>query len=345
MPTPLETKTLTTRAGRSLTFSALGTGTAPLGNLYGSIDEPTAQATLEAAYAAGSRYFDTAPLYGFGLSERRLGTFWRTNRPADALLSTKAGRILKRGPRDPDMQPTQWFDVPARDFDYDYTYDGIMRSFEFSLERLGVDHVDILYCHDIDVWTHGSEAAAMACVRTFLESGHRAFVALRDEGVIDAFGLGVNEWEVCQHVAERVEIDLFLLAGRYTLLEQEALASMLPLCEENGIGVVIGGPYNSGILATGAVEGAHFDYKPAPPAILDRVRRIEAVCKEHGVRLRDAALRFPLCHPAVLCVIPGGVKPEEIAGTAAALSAEIPAELWQALKREGLLRQDAPVPS
>nr|WP_255720410.1 aldo/keto reductase [Acuticoccus kalidii] len=336
---------MTTRAGRSLTFTELGTGTAPLGNLYNPIDEATAQATLDAAFAAGSRYFDTAPLYGFGLSERRVGTFWRMRRPEGALLSTKAGRLLKRGERDPSLQPAQWFDVPAREIEYDYTYDGIMRSFEFSLERLGVDRIDILYCHDMDIWTHGSREAMMACVEAYLDSGHRAFVELRDSGAIDAFGLGVNEWEVCQYVGERAEIDLFLLAGRYTLLEQEALTTMLPMCEEQGIGVVIGGPYNSGILATGAVEGAHFDYKPAPPAILDRVRRIEAVCARHGVALRDAALRFPLCHPAVMCVIPGGVKPEEIAGSAASLSAEIPAALWQDLKREGLLREDAPVPA
>lgn len=339
------TKPFTTQAGRTLSFSEIGTGTAPLGNLYDAIDEATAQETLAAAYAAGSRYFDTAPLYGFGLAERRLGTFLRNQRADDITLSTKAGRLLKVGRRDPNLQPAQWFDVPSREIVYDYTYDGIMRSFEASMERLGVDRADILYGHDIDVFTHKSQDAAMACTRQFLDSGHKAMLELREAGHIDAFGLGVNEWQVCQYVAERAEIDLFLLAGRYTLLEQEALETMLPLCEQRGIGVVIGGPYNSGILATGAKPGAYFNYVPAPPEILERVAKIEKVCAAHGVGLREAALRFPLAHPAVVSIIPGSTTPEQIADTVRALKADIPPAFWQDLKREGLVRRDAPVPT
>ncbi len=179
----------------------------------------------------------------------------------------------------------------------------------------------------------------------FLDGGHRALMDLRDEGRIDAFGLGVNEWEVCEFVAERAPIDLFLLAGRYTLLEQDALETFLPLCEEKGLGIVIGGPYNSGILATGAVPGARYQYAPASPEIMDRVSRIEAVCVRHGVRLRDAALQFPLHHPAVVSVIPGAVSRREIEEAAEGLSATIPAALWADLKAERLMRPDAATPA
>jgi len=339
----MKTKTLPLRSGRSLTFTTIGTGTAPLGNLYGKIDEETAQATLDAAYAAGSRYFDTAPLYGFGTAERRLGSFWRRKR-GEALMSTKVGRLLKLGERGPETQPTQWFGVPNRDVVFDYGYDGVMRSFEFSLERIGVDRFDILYCHDIDIFTHKDKDVQLAKTREFLDGGYRALAELRDQGLVDAFGLGVNEWEVCQYVAERVDIDICLLAGRYTLLEQEALNSFLPLCVERGLGIVIGGPFNSGILATGARPGANFNYLPASEEILARVAKIEAVCGRHGVPLVAAALQFPMAHPSVVSVIPGAVSPSEIEGGRQAAEAHIPPALWQELKHEGLLRPDAPVP-
>jgi len=217
-----------------------------------------------------------------------------------------------------------------------------MRSFEDSLERLGADRVDILYVHDIDVFNHGSEAARDAHVDALMRSGYYALLSLRDQGVIKAFGAGVNEWQVCQMLAERGDFDLFLLAGRFTLLEQEALQTFLPLCEKRGIGIVLGGPYNSGILATGPKPGAFYNYSEAPGEILDRVARIEAVCKAHGVRLIEAALRFPLMHPSVVSVIPGGQSPEEVRSNRANLDASIPARLWADLKKEGLLRGDAP---
>lgn len=339
----MDTKTLSLRSGKSLTFTALGTGTAPLGNLYHAIDEDGAQATLQAALDTGSRYFDTAPLYGFGLSERRLGTFLRRTRP-DALVSTKVGRLLKLGQRGPDAQPTQWFDVPARDIVYEYTYDGVMRSFEFSLERMGVDRFNILYCHDIDIFTHKDEELSRQRTHEFLDSGLKAVQELRDGGLIDAYGLGVNEWEVSEYVARRSDAEVFLLAGRYTLLEQEALTSFLPLCEAKGIGIVIGGPYNSGILATGAKPGAFYNYVPAPEDILARVAKIEDVCGAHNVRLVEAALQFPLAHPAVVSVIPGTVSAAEVEAAAAAMTADIPTAFWQELQSKGLIREDAPIP-
>ena len=226
---------------------------------------------------------------------------------------------------------------------FDYTYDGIMRSLESSLERLGLDYVDILYVHDIDVFTHGSEAVRDAHVKTLMGSGYKALQKLRDERVIKAFGAGVNESQVCEILAAQGDFDLFLLAGRYTLLEQDALNSFLPLCENRGIGIVLGGPYNSGILATGAKPGATYNYDPAPKHILDRVRKIEAMCKAHKVKLPEAALRFPIKHPSVVSVIPGMVNPKQVALNVKTLSAKIPKAFWKDLKAQGLLHAGAPV--
>ena len=327
-----------------LTFTELGFGTAPLGNLYRAISDDEAHAVLTKAWDLGVRYFDTAPLYGLGLAETRLNRFLRVKQRGDYVLSTKIGRLLRRC--EPGEQRTgegKFFDVPRRREVYDYSYDGVMRSLEFSLERLGVDSIDILYAHDLDVFTHGSEAARDGKLAELMAGGYRALVSLRDQGVIKAFGAGVNEWQACQWLTERGDFDLFLLAGRYTLLEQEALETFLPLAAQRGIGIVIGGPYNSGILATGPKPGAFYNYDPAPQAILDRVARIQAVCERHTVRMVDAAFQFPLRHPAVVSVIPGGQGVAEMDANAVAASAEIPSALWADLKAEGLMRQDAPV--
>lgn len=325
-----------------LDFTELGFGCAPLGNLYRAITEAEAAAVLDLAWMSGVRYFDTAPLYGLGLSETRVNRFLRGKRREDYVLSTKVGRLLT--PATPETRIGQgfWNDVPSRGEVYDYSRDGILRSIEFSLERLGVDRIDILYIHDLDVWTHGSQEVVDAHMRDLLGSGVAALEELRDQGVIRAFGGGLNEWEACQQLAEAADVDLFLLAGRYTLLEQAALERFLPLCEARGIGVVIGGPYNSGILATGAREGAHYNYAPASREVLERVARIEGVCRDHSVRLVDAAFRFPLLHPAVVSVIPGGQGAAEMESNLAAAEAEIPPELWADLKAAGLMRADAP---
>ena len=297
-------------AGSSLQFTELGFGTAPLGNLYRAVSDEDAQAVLSEAWASGCRYFDTAPLYGLGLAETRLNQFLRGRNRDDYVLSTKAGRLLAVCPPDQRTGIGKFFDTPCRREIYDYSYDGVMRSFEASLERLGVDRIDILFAHDLDIFTHGSKQASDARIEEFMRSGYYAMLALRDQGVIKAFGGGINEWEVCQTLAERGDFDLFLLAGRYTLLEQEALESFLPLCEKRGIGIVLGGPYNSGILATGPKPGAFYNYSEAPPDILERVARIERVCKRHNVALIEAALKFPLMHPSVVSMIPGGQRPD-----------------------------------
>lgn len=338
----MRTRAWDRRGDGGLAFSELGFGTAPLGNLYRAIPDAEADATLEAAWDGGIRYYDTAPLYGLGLAETRLNRFLR-GRPRDGtLLSTKVGRLLRVAPPERRTGIGKFFETPSRREVYDYSHDGVLRSVEASLERLGVDRIDILFVHDLDIYTHGSAAESDRRIRQFMASGYDALLRLRDEAVIRAFGAGVNEWQVCEALAEQGDFDLFLLAGRYTLLEQDALASFLPLCERRGIGVVLGAPYNSGILATGPVEGAFYDYEPAPPAILDRVRRIEAVCGRHGVPLIAAALRFPLRHPAVVSVIPGGQGAEQVRDSLALLDVAIPAELWAELKAEGLMREDAP---
>lgn len=326
-----------------LSFTELGFGAAPLGNLYRAISEDEAHAVLTRAWDLGVRYFDTAPLYGLGLSETRLNRFLRDKPREDYVLSSKVGRLLEVCPPDQRTGIGKFFDTPTRREVYDYTYDGVMRSLELSLERLGLDRIDILFAHDLDIFNHGSQEALDAKLSELMDGGYKALVELRDQGVIKAFGAGVNEWQPCQWMTERGDFDLFLLAGRYTLLEQEALESFLPLATDRGIGIIIGGPYNSGVLATGPKPGAFYNYDLAPEHILDRVARIEAVCNRHQVRMVDAAFQFPLRHPAIVSVIPGGQGVAEVEANLKAATAEIPAALWAELKSEGLMCDDAPV--
>ncbi|WP_434055280.1 MAG: aldo/keto reductase [Roseibium sp.] len=325
-----------------VTVTKLGFGTAPLGNLYRAVPDEDAQKILTASWDAGVRYFDTAPLYGLGLSETRLNPLLRGKDRDSYVLSTKIGRILQVTHPDQRDGFGKWFDVPARREVYDYTYDGVLRSIEFSLERLGIDRIDILFAHDLDLFNHGTQDALDAKLSEFMNGGYKALLSLRDQGTIKAFGAGVNEWQPCQWMAERGDFDIFLLAGRYTLLEQEALNSFLPLCEARDIGVVIGGPYNSGILATGPKPGAFYNYEPAPEDVLERVRAIQDICDRHGVRMVDAAFQFPLRHPSVVSVIPGGQGVAEMESNIRAENADIPEALWTDLKTVGLVREDAP---
>ncbi len=330
-----------------VTFTELGFGCAPMANLYRAISEDAAQEVLEAAWAAGVRYFDTAPLYGLGLSETRLNRFLRGKPRGEYVISTKVGRLFRTATPETRDGFGKWFDVPSRNEVYDFTHDGVLRSLEFSLERLGIDQVDILFAHDLDLFNHQTEARLDGKLAEFMGGGYRALMRLRDEGVIKAFGAGVNDWRPCQWLTERGDFDLFLLAGRYTLLEQEALQSFLPLAQARGVGVVIGGPYNSGLLATPRekrrAEGAWFNYNPAPPEVLDRADRIEDICDRHGVPMVHAAFQFALRHPAVVSVIPGGQGVSEMASNLAAARAEVPVALWADLKAAGLMRADAPV--
>lgn len=324
-----------------LSFTELGFGTAPLGGLYRPVAQDDAHTTMTRAWDLGVRYFDTAPLYGLGQSETRLNR--ALNGRKGFTVSSKVGRLLRpTKPGEPHTGVGKWFDVPNRVEIFDYSYDGVMRSVEFSLERTGLDRFDALYVHDLDLFTHGSLSVLDPYREGFMAGGYKALLALRDQGVTSAIGGGINEWQQCQWLAERGDFDIFLLAGRYTLLEQTSLDSFLPLCLARGIGIVIGGPYNSGVLATGAKPGAFYDYNPAPQWVLDKVARIEAVCAAHQTRLVDAAFQFPLQHPAVLSVIPGAQTPAEVEANARAAAATIPPALWADLKAQGLMRPDAP---
>ncbi|WP_282607081.1 aldo/keto reductase [Pelagibius sp. Alg239-R121] len=335
-----ELKTTRTKA---LRLSQMGFGGAPLGNMHRALSEEEAQATLRAAIDAGVTYFDTAPLYGHGLSEMRFGEALRSLPRDSYQLSTKIGRYLEAC--EPGQEDAGIFvDVPHNRPVYDYTYDGVMRSYEESLKRMGLDAIDILYIHDVDIWTHGSKEASDRRIDEVMSGGYKAMEALRASGDVAAIGAGVNEWEVCQRLTELGNFDCFLLAGRYTLLEQEALDSFLPICEERNIGIVLGGPYNSGILATGAIEGAIYNYHPAPPEILQQVAAIGRVCDAHSVSMASAALQFPLAHPAVVSIIPGAMSPDEVKRNMATLEAEIPQAFWADLKSEKLLHPTAPTP-
>jgi len=335
---------LKTRLGVELQFTELGFGGAPLGNLYRPLTEKDARATLDAAWSAGCRYYDTAPLYGLGLSETRLNGFLRAKPRDSYLISTKIGRLLELCAPEDRSRQAAFFETPSRRERFDYSYDGVMRSLEFSLERLGLDRIDIVYAHDVDVFTHGTKAASDERIKELMEGGYKALIKLREAGTIKAIGAGVNEWEVAENLARVGDFDMFLLAGRYTLLEQQALESFLPYCVERNIGVAIGGPFNSGILATGPRPGAFYNYAPASAEVLERVARIQAVCKAHDVKLAEAALRFPLGHPAIVSVIPGGQKPGEVRRNAEMIGAKIPPALWRDLKTAGLMRADAPTP-
>jgi len=328
--------------------SVIGFGAAPLGDLYTKIDEVTALATVRAAVEAGVTLIDTSPHYGNGLAEHRCGTALRGVARESYLLSTKVGRRME--PRQAGgaavavgaAAPGFAGGLPHKAI-IDYSYDGTMRSFEQSLLRLGLDRIDILLIHDVDVWTHGPQAIE-ARFKEAMEGAYRALSELREQSVVKAIGVGVNEAQMCERFADAGDFDVMLLAGRYSLLEQPALDSFLPLAERKGISLMLGGVFNSGILATGAVTGARYNYRPAPPDILAKVARLEEVCAAHGVRLADAALRFPLGHAAVASVVLGAVTPREVERNVASLSSPIPAALWRDLKARGLLHQDAPTP-
>lgn len=323
-------------------LSALGFGAAPLGNLYRPITDEDANALLQAAWDAGLRYFDAAPLYGFGLSERRIGAFLHSKPRDDFLVSTKVGRVLVPN-AGWHTQRDYFVDGPSYEPVFDYSHDGIMRSLEASLERLGLERIDILLMHDIGEKTHGASHAEQ--FRIAMDGGYRAMDDLRRSGTVEAIGIGANEWQVCDFAMDQGDWDCFLLAGRYTLLEQDALLPFLERCTREDKHVIVGGAFNSGILATGAVEGARFDYDVAPAGIIDRVCALDRVCREHRVPLAAAALQFPLAHRAVRTVIPGFGNKAELDQALQWIDFAIPAQFWDDLKDRGLLDVRAPVPS
>lgn len=328
----------------NLHVSELGFGAATLGNLYKPMTDNAAHASIAKAMELGINQFDTAPYYGFGLSERRVGDALRSYNQDDYVLSTKVGRILEPCASASDKygfcSPMPFEPV------YDYSYDGIMRSFEHSYQRLGLSKIDIIYMHDIGRATHGEDHERS--FKIAMEGGYKAMDELRSQGLVSAIGLGVNEYEVCEQAMDYGHFDCFLLAGRYTLLEQKSLETFLPRCVKENSSIILGGPYNSGILATGVrKEGVvpHYNYEPASQAIIETVAKIESICDEYNVALPSAALQFPLAHPAVVSVIPGLSSEHRVLSTVEQMNAAIPAEFWQALQSGGILYPDVPVPS
>lgn len=299
------------RIGRTkLSVTEIGIGGAAIGGLYRESRFDDAMAMLEAGWQAGARYFDTAPFYGFGLSERRIGDFLRSKRGESFVLSTKVGRLLRPVPED---QVVSHGYVGALPFaiDYDYSYDAIMKSVEMSHARLGLNRIDMLYVHDIGVYTHGPDLTKVH-LRQLLDSGLKALEELKSSGAISAYGLGVNEVPICLEVMRRAPIDCILLAGRYTLLDRSAEAELLPLCRQTGTSLVVGGVYNSGIMITGAKPGANFDYGPASDEVLSRVAAMEKIAAGKGYPLAAAAVQFPLRDPAVAAVLLGAAVPEHL---------------------------------
>ncbi|MEM7024618.1 MAG: aldo/keto reductase [Pseudomonadota bacterium] len=338
--------TTTRPLGRTgLALTQLGMGTAPLGDLWERIPEDQAQAAFKAAWQGGVRYYDTAPWYGNTLAEQRLGHFSRQQPRGEFVISTKVGRVYSRPDHPGAAGVGPWAGGLQFQLRFDYGYDAIMRAYEDSLHRLGLPRVDFLLIHDIDPGYHESDEGVERCFEQ-LDSGGgvRALEELRSAGEISGFGAGINEGPMINRFLDRFDLDVLLVAMPYTLLDQAVLEDSLPRCVERGVGIVIGSPYASGVLATGPTEGAKYNYAPASPEVLDKTGKIQAVCERHGVALPAAALQFPLGHPAVAAVIPGAVSAYEAERNVATMQVKIPADLWVELKHEGLLHAEAPVP-
>jgi D-threo-aldose 1-dehydrogenase len=321
-----------------LQVTTLGLGGASLAGIFSAVSEDQARATINRALDVGINYYDTAPQYGMGRSEHLMGNTLRARREG-TILSTKVGRLLKPffGQR---PEGFNWVDPTPFDQVYDYSYDAVMRSFEDSLQRLGLNKVDIVYVHDIGVATHGVEENKRLW-KQLETGGYRALQELKSAGIISAIGLGVNEWEVLMDAFALGDWDVFLLAGRYTLLEQTSLDPFLTTCLKRQASVVIGGPFNSGVL----VGGSTWNYGKAPEAVIAKVKALEAVCRDFNIPLPAAALQFPLTHPAVCNVLPGPRSPEELDGILDWWNTSIPDELWSAFADKGLVAPGTPLPN
>lgn len=332
MPQPTDRR----RLGRTkLELTVLGMGGAPLGDFYERIPETRAEATLTTAWESGLRYFDTSPAYGLGLSEHRFGNVLR-RLPHEFVLSTKVGRYLL--PEAPELVQRYGFKGGLNmRIVADYGYDATMRALDQSFQRLGLERIDLVLIHDLDVRSQGSREAFETTYRTAVSGAYRALHELRQQNVIGAIGLGVHEVEPCLRMAADGEPDAFMLAGPYNLLDQSAAAQLLPLCASRGMSVIVGGAFASGILATGAVPGARYMYGPAQDDVVERVRRIDAACSRHGVPLPAAALQYPLRHPQVASVVAGAVSPGEVKRNVELMSLHVPEALWDDLRAEGLI--------
>ncbi|MDT5083254.1 MAG: D-threo-aldose 1-dehydrogenase [Mycobacterium sp.] len=328
-------------ARSGLTFTALGYGGAPIGNYNGAFSDADAQDMVSQAWDHGIRYFDTAPGYGNGLSEHRLGHALRRRDRKELVLSTKVGRVLTPMLDAPSTND-QYLDIPPFVAGYDYSYDGVMRAVEQSMQRMLTDHFDVLFIHDCDRYTHGS--AAPELFHQAIVSAFPALESLREQQVVKAIGFGINETDLMIEAIKSTDVDVCLLAGRYTLLEQEPLDELFPICEQQGVGIVLGGVYNSGVLATGPISGARFNYAPADANILARARQLQDVCRRHNVPLAAVALQFAYAHPMVVSACIGARDEKQQTRNAELFESSVPGELWDDLRAADLIRSDAPIP-
>jgi D-threo-aldose 1-dehydrogenase len=331
------------RLGKTkIAVSQLGFGTGPFGNLLEKAEDSLTRAAVTAALDGGLNYFDTAPFYGHGLSEHRLGEALRPHDRSRAIVSTKVGRLLTPT-RAAVTTPGPFAGTLPFEIAFDYSYDGAMRSLEDSLQRMGTSHVDIAIIHDVTAKWRGDQFEAS--YRQAVEGAYKALDKLRSEGVVSAIGVGVNEVDTLERFAGDADFDCFMLAGRYTLLDTTALTRLMPTCVRKSISILLAAPFHSGILVTGAKPGAKFWYADAPQDVLDRVSRMERVCAAHGVSLQAAAIQFPLAHPAMGSIAAGYRNPGEVEAALAACRARIPGEFWAEMKAKGLIDPAAPTPA
>lgn len=339
----LSAETCQSLGNTSLRMPSLGFGAAPVGNLYKAMSDLDAQAAVDSAVEQGIRYFDTAPHYGFGLSETRLGNALAAKRD-QIIISSKVGRLLVPTTSTEPVRHS-FVNAPAFEPVFDYSYSAVMRSFEASLQRLQTNYIDILFAHDLGLLTHGEQHARH--FREFMDGGYRAMNELRASGLVKAIGIGANEWQVGEEALAHGDFDVFLLAGRYTLLEQSACDSFLPLCAQRNVSIVLGGPFNSGILASG-VKGAgpfYYNYEPAPEHIVKKVAHLQAICADFSIPLAAAALQFPGAHPQVCSVIAGLASPQQVEQASVWINQPIPEEFWVCLRDQEFIHPNAPTPN
>ncbi len=326
----------------NLDITEMSFGAAPIGNIFRTISEEESRKMVDFAWQSGIRSYDTAPMYGHGLSEARVGESLRWKNRDEYILISKVGRTLHPKKRS-EIDFTPWVDGLPFEMRFDYSYDGVMRAFEDSNQRLGLEHIDVALIHDIDVFTHGKEQQKIY-FKQAMDGAYRALENLRQHGHVSAIGVGINEADIMHDAFLHADFDGCLLAGRYTLLEQGGLHDLLPLCQQRKAFVLVGGGFNSGILATGAVSGAKYNYAPAPDDVMQRVASIEKVCESYNIPLPAAALQFVVAHPVVPSFVAGVRTTTQLQQNIDWMNIDIPTAFWTALKDEGLLQQDAPTP-
>ena len=330
--------------GTGTNVTEFGLGTAPLGDLFEVLDEEKAQGILQAAWDVGVRFYDTSPYYGSGKSEHRVGHFLRQKPRDEFILSTKVGRVFHAAHSPATFESGPFMGGLPFEFTVDYSYDGIMRSYEDSLQRLSLPTIDLLVIHDLDFYFYETEARVNAYLTQLYTSGWRALDELRRHGLVKGVGAGINELGMIPRFLDLVDLDFFLVAYGYNLLTQAMLEEEFPLCEQRGISIIVGAVFASGILATGAVPDARYFYAPASPEVMEKTNRIEQICRRFQTPLPCAALQFLLANPIVAAIIPGAIEAAHVQTNFDLLQRPVPAELWSALKSEGLLREDAPTP-